>query len=109
VRCLAAHATRDRWRHLCRVALVAEAHLDWDKGGSARLVVVVGEAVTLSSTIPSPPGSRIEGTLRASGQRVRFKIHSARRQDDGTFALDGRMIDVTRPLRDLIAELASTD
>jgi hypothetical protein len=70
----------------------------WAKGGEARVVAFSPDgAVTLRSTIPSPPGSRIEGALE--GSSVRVKIHGAKKQEDGTFVLEGRVLDLTRDLR----------
>ncbi|MGO8998388.1 MAG: hypothetical protein ACLQVI_34140 [Polyangiaceae bacterium] len=41
----------------------AWAHLAWARGGEARVLAVSADAVTLESTTPSPPGSRIDGVL----------------------------------------------
>ncbi len=35
----------------------------WEGGGEARLVLISGERVTLVSTTPHPPGSRVRGAL----------------------------------------------
>jgi hypothetical protein len=72
--------------------------VSWDNGGSAELVALDGDRVTLRSTVPSPPGSRIEGVLSVGG-RLRVKIHGAKRQEDGTFLLEGRALDLTREVR----------
>ena len=80
-------------------------HLDWEKGGTARLVSLGKDAVTLRSSTPSPPGSRICGTLRGSGEQLRFKIHGSKKQPEGDFVLDGRAIDLTRALRERLAAL----
>jgi hypothetical protein len=74
------------------------AHLGWALGGEARVVAIAADSVTLESTTPAPPGSRIEGTLRsASGVRVRVKVHSAKKDPaTGRFRIDGRPIDLTR-------------
>jgi hypothetical protein len=75
----------------------------WAKGGEARVVAFAPDgAITLRSTIPSPPGSRIEGSL--AGSSVRVKIHGARKQEDGTFVLEGRVLDLTRDLRARLAQ-----
>jgi hypothetical protein len=112
---------------------MSEAHrIRWAKGGEALVVRLDGDAITLRSTTPSPPGSRIEGSLapdpdatwsgddassgvdraalRAdspSGEAVsagrdllRVKIHSSKKQEDGSFLLEGRALDLTRALRD---------
>lgn len=78
---------------------MSQTKLVWAKGGDATLETLVGEAVTLRSSIPSPPGSRLEGKLD-DGTTIRVKIHGCKKQDDGAFVLTGRMIDLTRQLRE---------
>jgi hypothetical protein len=70
----------------------------WSKGGEARVTGFAPDgAITVVSTIPSPPGSRIEGVFE--GSTVRLKIHTVKKQEDGTFVLEGRVLDLTRELR----------
>ncbi len=93
----------------------------WTKGGEAFVVRLDGDAITLRSSVPSPPGSRIEGTLAARGdpdatwsgedragargaEPLRVKIHSSKLQADGTFVLEGRVLDLTRSLRARLTE-----
>jgi hypothetical protein len=75
------------------------ARITWAKGGEAVVVLLKDDVVTLRSTIPSPPGSRIEGTL-GGGEGVRVKVHSSKKQEDGSFVLEGRMLDLTRAVRE---------
>ncbi len=84
------------------------AHLKWTKGGEAQVLAVTGEAVTLRSTVPSPPGSRIEGTLAGEPPAtLRVKIHASRRQPEGHFVLEGRALDLTRDVRARLEVLAT--
>jgi hypothetical protein len=84
------------------------AHVAWILGGHARLVALAGDAVTLVSTVPSPPGSRPEGKLLGEGGgAVRMKVHGCRAEGDGTFRLEGRLLDATRALRGVLAALTS--
>jgi hypothetical protein len=95
--------------------------LHWARGGEAQVVAYVGDALSLLSTISSPPGSRIEGTFRQhstdpvaafsepnSGSvaiiahALRFKVHQCKRQEDGRFLLQGRTIDATKALREIL-------
>jgi hypothetical protein len=76
----------------------------WARGGTAELLTMEHESVTLRSTIPSPPGSRIDGTFE--GTVVRFKIHGSKKQDDGSFVLQGRALDLTREVRERLAASA---
>lgn len=76
----------------------------WEKGGTAVVVLLEGDAITLRSSIPSPPGSRIQGVLEgAEGEVVRVKVHSSKRQEDGSFVLEGRVLDMTRGVREKLA------
>ena len=64
------------------------AHVRWSSGGDARVLSIRADAVTLDSTVPSPPGSRLEGTIVGNGvrlTRLRVKVHASRRQPDGRF------------------------
>lgn len=79
-------------------------HLRWTKGGSADFVAVDAVHVTVRSSIPSPPGSRLEGELEG-GVRVQIKVHDAKRGGDGAFTIRGRLIDVPREVRDRIGAL----
>jgi hypothetical protein len=83
-------------------------HLAWQKGGSARIVALSDDAVTLSSTVPAPPGARLEATLLVEPEvNVRVKSHGSKREEDGTFTLNGRLLDASRMLRDRLAALAA--
>ncbi len=77
----------------------------WAKGGEARLVALRDDAITLRSTTPSPPGSRIDGVLadEAGADAVRVKVHSSKLQDDGSFVLEGRVLDMTRAVREKLS------
>jgi hypothetical protein len=78
-----------------------ERRIAWEKGGGAVVVLLAGDAITLRSSIPSPPGSRIQGVLAGGGgDVVRVKIHSSKRQEDGSFVLEGRVLDMTRAVRE---------
>jgi hypothetical protein len=75
--------------------------VQWSKGGGAKLVAFDGEMIVLMSTIPSPPGSRLEGTFGTMTLRV--KVHQSKRQSDGaTFELRGRAFDFVRETRDAL-------
>lgn len=80
----------------------ASAKIVWAKGGEATVVALVADAITLRSSVPSPPGSRIDGTT-GDGDPVRVKVHSSKRQEDGSFVIEGRALDMTRVVREKIA------
>jgi hypothetical protein len=84
------------------------AHIVWAKGGAARVVTIAVDAIVLRSSVPSPPGSRIEGRLEGEPPAtVRVKIHGSKRQPDGAFVLDGRVLDATREVRARLEALAA--
>ena len=86
-------------------------HLTWTKGGSASFVAAKDDMVTLASSIPSPPGSRLEGTLAAPEGApevpVKVKIHRSKKTGDDVFVLEGRLVDFTREVRERIHTLAA--
>lgn len=79
-------------------------HLAWAKGGHAEVVRVEDDAIWLRSTTPAPPGARLEATFSGT-TTVKIKSHGTRRQEDGSFMLEGRLIDATRDLRATLGAL----
>jgi hypothetical protein len=75
----------------------------WAGGGEARVLRIGADAIALDSSVPSPPGSRIEGTLEGgagAAARLRVKVHASKRQPDGRFVLEGRPLDLSRATRE---------
>ncbi len=81
------------------------AHILWKKGGSGDVAASADDLTTVRSTIPSAPGSRIEGELAEGGAPVRLKVHRCRK-DGEAFVIEGRLLDATRELRTALAALA---
>jgi hypothetical protein len=80
----------------------------WAKGGEARVTALAADAIVLRSTVPSPPGSRIEGQLDGvPPAQVRVKIHASKRQPEGDFLLEGRLLDATREVRARLEAMAA--
>jgi hypothetical protein len=73
----------------------------WEKGGEADLASLDGDRLGVRSTVPSAPGSVLEGAL-GEGARLRLKVVRCRRHEGG-FAIDGRLLDATRDLRARLA------
>jgi hypothetical protein len=85
-------------------------HVRWAKGGEARVAAITADAIVLRSTVPSPPGSRIEGRLEGEPPAtVRVKIHASKRQPEGDFVLEGRLLDATREVRARLDAIARAD
>lgn len=86
---------------------LARAHVTWQGGGQARVASFDGKGIALRSTVPSPPGSRIEGALAGEPPaRLRVKIDACRRTAEGEFTLEGRPLDMTREVRERVEALA---
>jgi hypothetical protein len=80
------------------------AHLRWALGGEARVLAATADTLSLLSTTPSPPGSRIDGVL-TSGRPLRVKVHASKKQADGLFRIDGRPLDLTKEGREELVAL----
>jgi hypothetical protein len=70
----------------------------WARGGEATITRVAGDLISLLSTVPSPPGSSLEGTLDI-GAALRVKVSGSKKQTDGSFVIEGRCIDMPKELR----------
>jgi hypothetical protein len=83
--------------------------ITWAKGGTAAFLAVDGENVTLRSSIPSPPGSRLEATFDAEPKNaVRVKVHGSKKEEDGSFTIKGRLVDATRETRERVRSLVQS-
>ena len=81
-------------------------HVVWAKGGTASFLVVTDDAVTLRSTTPAPPGSRLDATLITDPLvAVKIKIHGSKLAADGSFTLRGKLLEANRALRERVASL----
>jgi len=87
---------------------VTAPRVRWTKGGEARVATIAADAIVLRSTVPAPPGSRIEGGLEGEpAATVRVKVHASKRQPEGDFLIEGRLLDATREVRARLAAAAS--
>jgi hypothetical protein len=85
-------------------------HVRWTKDGGAHVVSLAADAIVLRSTSSAPPGSRIEGTLEGDRPaRVRVKVHTSKRQAEGDFVIEGRVLDATRDVRARLEQLARAE
>ncbi len=78
-------------------------HVRWAAGGEARVLRIGADTIALDSSVPSPPGSRIEGTLEGetlAAALLRVKVHASKLQPDGRFLLEGRPLDLSRSTRE---------
>jgi hypothetical protein len=82
----------------------------WNQGGGASIEQLDGERIELSSTRAFAPGSRPEGTLIIGEASFPFwmKVHGSRRQDDGSYRISGRLLNVTRDVRQRLKEAVLT-
>jgi hypothetical protein len=77
------------------------ARVRWVRGGEARIASIGPDTIVLRSTVPAPPGSRLEGRVEADGVvlTIRVKVHSAKCEAEGEFLLVGRPLDLAREVR----------
>jgi hypothetical protein len=81
-------------------------HIAWANGGEARIVSASASLVSLVSSVPWPPGSRVSGTLLDPPHAaVRIKVHASRAEPDGTFRIEGRPLDLSREMRERLERL----
>jgi hypothetical protein len=73
-------------------------HVKLAKGGEADITAASGDRVTLASTIPSPPGSTVDGALD-DGTPIRVKVRGCRKSGE-RFTIEGRFVDLSRALRE---------
>jgi hypothetical protein len=87
---------------------VTTPHVRWAKGGEARVATIASDAIALRSTVPAPPGSRLDGRLEGDPPAtVRVKVHASKRQPEGDFLIEGRLLDATREVRARLAAFTS--
>jgi hypothetical protein len=85
---------------------VSEVRVAWAGGGEARVVALSADAIVLRSTRPWPPGARVDGTAACDlPATLRVKVHTSKKQEDGSFVVEGRPIDMTREVRERIAAM----
>lgn len=86
--------------------MTAPVRVCWGGGGEGQLLSLEGDAIALRSTVSSPPGSRIEGTVvGCPALTLRFKVHSSKRAPEGDFVLNGRPLDLSRRVREALARM----
>ena len=64
--------------------------------GEGVVLALKGDAITVRSSVPSPPGSRRDADLVASGLRFKIKVHASHKQPDASYVLEGRLFDATK-------------
>ena len=71
------------------------------RGGEACIASIGPDAIVLRSTVPAPPGSRLDGVVDAHGAVLvlRVKVHTVRREREGEYLLTGRPLDLAREAR----------
>ncbi len=76
--------------------------------GEGTVVALKGDAITLRSSVPSPPGSRREAELVGAALRFRMKVHASRKQQDASYTLEGRLFDATKAVIDALTKATTT-
>lgn len=78
-------------------------HLRLANEGTANIVALDGERVSLLATRASAPGCPLAGNLE-DATLVRVKVHRCRKQGE-RFLIEGRLVDATRQLRERLGTL----
>ena len=82
-------------------------HLRLANTGTANIVAIDGERVSLLATRASAPGCPLAGNLD-DDTLVRVKVHRCRKQGD-RFLIEGRLVDATRVLRERLGTFVTTN
>jgi len=88
----------------------AGPRVTWARGGEGHVVSLGAQTIVVRSTVPSPPGSRIDGTLAGEpAAPLRMKVHASRKQPEGDFVLEGRPLDMPRETRERLEALLAAN
>ncbi len=77
-------------------------------GQRGAIVRLTGERVWLQSPIAAAPGARVEAQLD-SGLAVSVKAQRCVKRSDGGFDVQGRIVNMTRELRNILTASLSAD
>jgi hypothetical protein len=87
----------------------------WERGGTADVVAFEGERLVVLSTTSAAPGTPLHGKVEAgappappappAAQPVCLKVQSCKRMPDGRFTITGRVVSLTRELREALRAL----
>ncbi|HEU4408333.1 MAG TPA: hypothetical protein VFS43_23925 [Polyangiaceae bacterium] len=75
------------------------------RGGEAEAVAFDRDDVALRSTVAAAPGTPLEGALEVPGGEplaIIVKVRRCRREPEGTFRIEGRLVNPTRALREAL-------
>jgi len=81
-------------------------HLRMANEGTANIVALDGDRVSLLATRAAAPGCPLAGNLHDE-TLVRVKVHRCRKQGE-RFLIEGRLVDATRQLRERLGTIVST-
>jgi len=79
-----------------------DARWTWARGGSACVVTLQGEMLTVHSTVAFPPGAPL---VAQSDNHVTFemKVRTCRKLASGAFEISGKLVNAPRQLRERLA------
>lgn len=79
------------------------------RGEPAQLLAYGPTTFSIRASAAAPPGARLDAVaISDDGVRsaFRMKVHRCRKQEDGSFVLDGATIDLRREGREILVGLA---
>lgn len=87
---------------------MSSARITWARAGEATVLTFDEPRSSVLQAAPAAPGTPLEGKLLTRGEPMTFqlKVASCKRRPDGLFVVEGRVVNLTRALRDeLMAQL----
>jgi hypothetical protein len=74
------------------------------EGGTATLMRVDGERFTMLATLSAAPGTPLRASIDGTSETLDLKVARCIRRGEGSFELEGRLVNLTRVQRACIAE-----
>ena len=84
--------------------------LAWQRGGEAWVEQTDGNHAVVRSSKAFAPGTPLRGAVEMkTATHLRLKVQECRKDQDGSFVIRGRWLDLSRPMREeLLASVAPT-
>jgi hypothetical protein len=86
---------------------MAPLSLRWRGSGRAEALAFGRDELAVRSTVAAAPGTPLEGELEVPGGDplpLTVKVRRCRREPEGTFRIEGRLISPTRALREALGQ-----
>ncbi|MBM4359868.1 MAG: hypothetical protein FJ096_17330 [Deltaproteobacteria bacterium] len=74
------------------------------EGGSAELTRVDGERFTILATLSAAPGTPLRAVIEGTSEALELKVARCIRRSDAAFEVEGRLVNLTRVQRSILAQ-----